>query len=106
MNESIQIFMEYKVKEANIAEYESLMKKILTTLRDYDATDIEWFVASDQPHLYVEMFKMPTKSHYHALKKLRCDEEHHLFGQLIPYIEGGVKKIHCWAFQKKESLRW
>lgn len=104
MSESVQIFMEYKVKKENISEYELLMKTILTTLRDYEATEIEWFVASDQPHLYVELFKMPTTSHYHALRKLRRDADHHLFGKLIPFVEGGVEKIHCWAFQRKSEL--
>lgn len=93
--------MEYKVKEQKISEYESVMKEILAALPDYGATDIEWFVAADQPYLYVEMFKLPTLAHYEAIKKLRCANEHHLFARLVPFIEGGVEKIHCWAFKPK-----
>lgn len=102
MSESVQIFMEYKVKEEKIVEYELAMKEILAALPEFEATDIEWFVASDQPYLYVEMFKMPTLAHYHAFKKLRRDTDHYLFGKLIPFVEGGIEKIHCWAFQRKE----
>lgn len=101
MTENIHIFIEYKVKEAAVSEYEQYMKKVLQALRDYEASEIEWFVASDQGNLYIEMFKLPTKSHYYALKKLRLDEEHHLFGKLLSFIEGGAKKVNSWAFIKK-----
>lgn len=102
MTKPLQIFMEYKVKEAEIEPYEEAMKEIIQVLPEYGASQIEWFVAEDQPHLYVEMFEVPTLSHYHVLKKLRRSEEHSLFRKVVPYIEGGAEKIHCWAFQRKE----
>ncbi len=53
-------------------------------------------------YLYVEMYEVPTSSHYHALKKLRKSSEHTIFSGIIPFIEGGAEKIHCWAFQRKK----
>ncbi|MCM3762235.1 hypothetical protein M3212_15790 [Alkalihalobacillus oceani] len=102
MTKPLQIFMEYKVKEAEIESYEAAMKEVIQALPEYGASRIEWFVAEDQPHLYVEMFEVPTQSHYHVLKKLRRSEEHSLFRTIVPYIEGGAENIHCWAFQRKE----
>lgn len=99
MRDYLQIFIEYKVKETNVADYELLMEEIIAKLPDYGAEKIEWFIAQDQPLLYVEMFKVPTVAYYHALKKYRKSKEHSLFGQLDQYIEGGLEKLNCWAFQ-------
>lgn len=101
MTKPLQIFMEYKIIPQKIKEYEAAMEMVLTTLPNYDVSEIEWFVAEDQPYLYVEMFEVPTVSHYQALKKLRQSTEHPVFSSIVPFIEGGEKKIHCWAFQRK-----
>ncbi|MDY7221428.1 hypothetical protein P4637_18395 [Halalkalibacterium halodurans] len=103
MTQSLQIFIEYKIKKETINEYEQVMKEILQELPSYEASNIEWFVASDQPYLYVEMFEVPTTSHYHVLKKLRQSEDHRLFGKIIPMVEGGASAIHCWAFERKKQ---
>ncbi|KHF41289.1 hypothetical protein [Halalkalibacter okhensis] len=103
MTKPLQIFMEYKVNKEYINEYEQAMKEIIEVLPDYEATNISWYVADDQPHLYVEMFEVPTTSHYQALKKLRRSNEHAIFSKMVPLIEGGAEKIHCWAFVRKES---
>lgn len=102
MTKPLQIFMEYQVSAENIEAYERVMKSIIDALPEYGASSIQWYVAEDQPNLYVEMYEVPTSSHYYALKKLRQSSEHPLFGQITPYIEGGTTKIHCWAFQRKE----
>ncbi|WP_078551899.1 hypothetical protein [Bacillus alkalicellulosilyticus] len=101
MTDSLQIFMEYKIKQENLKEYEQAMEDILAILPEYEATNIQWFVASDQPFLYVEMFELPTKAHYHVLKKLRRSTDHAVFSKIVPFIEGGTEKIHCWAFHAK-----
>ncbi len=101
MSKKLQIFMEYKVKQDSIAEYEKAMKEIIRVLPDYGATNINWFVATEQENLYVEMFEVPTESHYHALKKIRQCSDHFVFSSIDPMINGGCEKIHCWAFQKK-----
>ncbi|RXJ00397.1 hypothetical protein DS745_12775 [Anaerobacillus alkaliphilus] len=99
---SLQIFIEYKVKEAEIEKYEGLMKEVLKKLTEFSAEKIEWFVATDQPFLYVEMFQVPTLAHYQALKKLRKSTDHTVFGQLDQFIEGGLEKLNCWAFQTQK----
>ncbi|MCT8136936.1 hypothetical protein H1D32_03705 [Anaerobacillus sp. CMMVII] len=96
---SLQIFIEYKVKEAKVEKYEEIMKEILNKLPEFSAERIEWFVAADQAFLYVEMFQVPTLAHYHALKKLRKSSDHPIFSQLEAYIEGGLEKLNCWAFK-------
>ncbi|MDT8860979.1 hypothetical protein N0O92_12120 [Alkalihalobacillus sp. MEB130] len=103
MTKRLQIFMEYKIKKELVKEYEEVMKEIMNVLPDYEATNIQWYVADDQPHLYVEMFEVPTPSHYQVLKQLRQSTEHATFSKMVPFIEGGVEKIHCWAFQRKDS---
>lgn len=100
---SLQIFIEYKVKENHVEKYESVMKEIINILPEFSATKIEWFVATDQPFLYVEMFQVPTKAHYQALKKLRKSNEHPVFSKLDPFIEGGLEKLNCWAFQTQRT---
>lgn len=95
----LQIFIEYKVKEAEVEKYEELMKRILEKLPQYNAENIQWFRATDQPFLYVEMFQVPNVAYYQALKKLRKSSEHPTFSQLDKFIEGGLAKLNCWAFQ-------
>ncbi len=99
---SLQIFIEYKVKEDEVSKYEAFMKEVLKKLSDFSAEKIEWFVATDQPFLYVEMFQVPTLAHYQALKKMRKSTEHAIFGQLDQFIEGGLEKLNCWAFQTQK----
>jgi hypothetical protein len=98
---ALQIILEYKVKETEIEKYEALMGQILEKLPDYSAKNIQWFVSTDQPFLYVEMFQVPNVAHYQALKKMRTSKEHLTFGQLDQYIDGGLEKLNCWAFQTK-----
>ncbi|MGO4889827.1 hypothetical protein ACJ2A9_18935 [Anaerobacillus sp. MEB173] len=99
MRENLQIFIEYKIKAEAVQAYEQTMRKIIDLLPEFEAKNIQWFVATDQPHLYVEMFEVPTVAHYHALKKLRRSNDHHLFKELDPLIDGGLQKLNCWAFQ-------
>lgn len=96
---SLQIFIEYKVRETEVENYEEIMSEIIAKLPEFSAEKIEWFVSTDQPFLYVEMFQVPTLAHYQALKKLRLSKEHLIFGQLDKFIEGGLEKLNCWAFK-------
>ncbi|MBB5174629.1 hypothetical protein [Texcoconibacillus texcoconensis] len=98
---SIHVFIEYKVKLSSKKLYEVKMKDVLENLPDYEVEDIEWFEAADQEGLYVEMFKVPTMSHYYALKERRKSPSHAIFGQLDQVVDGGVEKLHCWAFVAK-----
>ncbi|WNF36727.1 hypothetical protein RJD24_20395 [Bacillaceae bacterium IKA-2] len=100
MNTSLlQIFIEYKVKEIEVEKYKELMEEISEKLPQYSAENIQWFRATDQPFLYVEMFQVPNEAYYHALKKLRKSNDHPTFSKLDKLIEGGLAKLNCWAFQ-------
>lgn len=101
MLKTLQIFMEYKVKKDKINEYERVMEEIIDALREYGAINVQWFVAYDQPHLYVEMFQLPTHEDYIKLKAMRKSRDHPIFGKLAELVEGHEEKIHCWAFQEK-----
>ncbi|MFA9559254.1 hypothetical protein ACERII_18240 [Evansella sp. AB-rgal1] len=101
MNQQIQVFMEYKIKPELVKEYEQAMEKIGAEVGDYEVTDFQWYKAADQGALYVEMYKVPTMSHYNSIKKWRKDKDHPVFGKLNEYVPGGIEKVHCWAFLKK-----
>lgn len=101
MSSPIQVFLEYKIKHDKKEEYELYMPKLLQQLADYEADEIDWYEAADQDYLYVEMFKLPTMSHYYAMKESRSKKDHPLFGELDTFIEGGLHKLHCWAFLQK-----
>ncbi|UCZ54100.1 hypothetical protein LGQ02_04785 [Bacillus shivajii] len=101
MKKPIKVFLEYKIKNEYKKEYEALIPKILKENQSYDAIDVDWFEAVDQNNLYVEMFEIPTMDHYYAVKKDREDKDHPIFGKLDECIDGGLKKLHCWAFIHK-----
>ncbi|TSB45194.1 MFS transporter [Alkalicoccobacillus porphyridii] len=103
MKQPIRVFVEYKINDKAKKGYEQLMPSLLNTLSEEGATNIEWFEAADQPLLYVEMFEVSTLSHYRRLKQLRQTKIHPDFQQLDPMIAGGLSKLHCWAFQRKET---
>ncbi|WP_158738416.1 hypothetical protein [Alteribacillus sp. YIM 98480] len=101
MDEKLHIFMEYKIIPEQEQNYTRIMKEIAQVLPNYEVEKFQWFSAADQQCLFVEIFEVPTLSHYHTLRKWRCSKSHHIFGKLDDCIEGGVQKIHCWAFQAK-----
>lgn len=103
MSKKITVFMEYKVRPEYVQDYENVMKEFAQALPTYDANHFQWFKAADQEGLYVEMFDVPTLSHYHTLKKWRRSKEHSLFKKLDEYVVGGLEKVNCWAFIRKDT---
>ncbi|ADU29240.1 hypothetical protein [Evansella cellulosilytica] len=101
MNNQLHIFMEYRIKSEYVKEFENKMPDVMKELERHEAIETEWFEAADQKNLYVEMFKLPTHSHYHDIKNVRRDKAHPIFGQFDQYVEGGIEKVHCWAFVKR-----
>ncbi|MCD8503222.1 MAG: hypothetical protein LRY71_18180 [Bacillaceae bacterium] len=99
MTHTLQFFIEYKVNPNSVKEYECIMEQIVERLPEYGAEKIEWFISQDEPYVFMEKFTVPTLAYYHALKKYRKSKDHQLFGQLDPYVEGGLEKLKCWAFQ-------
>ncbi|SDY33887.1 hypothetical protein SAMN05421736_101997 [Evansella caseinilytica] len=98
MSQPVQVFMEYKIKEDKVGHYEEAMPAILRKLEEYEASQIHWYGAADQQRLYVEMYTVPTMAHYHEIKNLRREATNPFFGKLAHYIDGGLEKLHCWAF--------
>ncbi|KYG26946.1 hypothetical protein AZF04_11430 [Alkalihalobacillus trypoxylicola] len=98
----LQVFMEYKIKEECKLEYEKWMPEVKSKVIQSGGNDYEWFQSIEQGSLYVEMFKVPSYEKYLEIKKTRQSESEPIFKSIIPFIEGGSKKIHCWAFERKE----
>ncbi len=101
MKNSLQIFLEYEIKQNFQPQYKEIMKKILNTLPQYDACNILWEKSEDHSNRYIETYVVPTESHYHALKRLRTSRRHLLFGLLDECICGGLKEIKCFGLKTK-----
>jgi hypothetical protein len=99
MNHSLQMYIQYEIKETSIELYQQLMKDILETLKAYDAIDIQWMPSSGSQTTFVEVITLPTESHYFALKKLRKSRRHLLFGMLDDCISGGLNEMDCFALK-------
>lgn len=99
MNKQLQIFLEYKIDKKKRVSYEQDMKQVLNVMSELEANNIQWFVHATQSDQYVEMFRVPTESHYYALKKIRSSLDHQVFGVLDDYIDGGLNNINYWALR-------
>ncbi|RSL32550.1 hypothetical protein D7Z54_15470 [Salibacterium salarium] len=102
MSQNVHIFIEYKINPEKEQTYQQLMGDIATAISHYGAEDFQWYQAVDQTSLYVEMFKVPSLSSYHTLKRERGSKNHELFGKLDECVDGGLEKVHCWAFYEKQ----
>lgn len=97
-----QVFIEYKIKEDCIQVYESRMLEVKRALDFIGIEDFKWFIASDQPNLYVEMFTVQSFLEYEKIKKWRQEEQDEVFGSILKMIIGGKEKFHCWCFERKQ----
>ncbi|WP_018923347.1 hypothetical protein [Salsuginibacillus kocurii] len=103
MPQRVHIFMEYKIKKNKKQVYEAIMSEALQELNTYSIEDYQWFEAMDQEGLYVEMFSVETMAMYEEIKNARTTLDHPFFSQWEDLVEGGLRKVHCWAFLKKDS---
>ncbi|WP_064093944.1 hypothetical protein [Rossellomorea aquimaris] len=101
MKNSLQIYLEYEIKQNLQPQYKQIMNTIVNTLPQYDASNIQWEKSEISPNRYMETFAVPTESHYHALKRLRTSRRHLLFGLLDECICGGLKEIRCIGLKTK-----
>ncbi|KAA0544943.1 hypothetical protein FZW96_19155 [Bacillus sp. BGMRC 2118] len=99
MSKRVRIFIEYKVKESFIQQYEEHMKKVLDSLPTYGAGEIEWFRKEKQS--YMETFSLPTISHYVAFRKMREGKLHQVYGCIDQFMEGGIENIQMHAVKVK-----
>ncbi|MGF2615086.1 hypothetical protein FZC84_00070 [Rossellomorea vietnamensis] len=100
MNHSLQMYIQYEIKESYIEQYQQIMKDIFSTLSLYEAGDIQLMSSPGSPSCFTEVITLPTESHYHALKRLRTSDEHPLFGMLDGCISGGLKQMVCFGLKK------
>ena len=101
MKNSLQIYLEYEIKQNLQPQYKQIMNTIINTLPQYDASNIQWEKSESSSNRYMETFAVPTESHYHALKRLRTSHRHLLFGLLDECICGGLKEIKCIGLKTK-----
>ncbi|EIT84669.1 hypothetical protein A374_13295 [Fictibacillus macauensis ZFHKF-1] len=104
MKQRISVFIEYKIKEHVIEQYESQMERVLFEMKKAGITNLSWMKAYDQPFLYVESFDVSSIEAYKTIKAQRLQENHAVYGELHSLIHGGVGKIHCWAFLPQGSV--
>ncbi|MGC4377006.1 hypothetical protein WD019_08715 [Fictibacillus sp. Mic-4] len=99
MKQPVTVFIEYKINKDIIKLYEKNMKDVIRELQNLGATHLSWLKAADQENLYVESFTVHSISLYQSIKEKRTNPSHPIFGMLEECIEGGLKKLHCWAFE-------
>ena len=75
MDQSIRVFIEYKISEDAKQLYEKQMSILLDALSQEGAYNIEWFEAYDQPLLYVEMFEVNTVLPLSAFKRATSNQK-------------------------------
>ncbi|WP_163100642.1 hypothetical protein [Peribacillus alkalitolerans] len=90
MNKQIRIYVEYKIEESAIPQYHMLIDQIVNTLERFDAKSIECCKTEDR---YMEIFTVPTESHFHAIKKIHKNKNHSIFGKLHQIVNGGADRI-------------
>jgi hypothetical protein len=100
MKKSLQIYMEYEIKQSLHDQYHQVMWDIIQSLPRYDAVNIRWEKSEGNPNRYIETFNVPTEAHFYALKRMRMSRRHLLFGLLDKCICGGLKEMKCIGLKK------
>lgn len=92
------VFVEYKVLPQRRNEFLSLLSSLEQQLQTMQATEVKFYEGADQPGLFVEEFHVPDHETYEHIKMLRKEGPIDIFAELAQCIEGGVEKLHIWAF--------
>lgn len=91
------VFVEYKVfpekREAYLQWFYSLTR---------DESRLELYEGSDQPDLFVELWRDFGHDEYRVFKKTRLDSTGSPWVGLADYVPGGAAKIHIWHFRRAE----
>jgi hypothetical protein len=96
----IKVFLEYKVIEEYRESYLEVMRQWDRNIpQDVTVLNYHFYEGADQPLLFVEMFDVESLEQYQMIKRQRCDQK----TLIEPFIEGGRKKIHMWAFREIEQ---
>ncbi|QQK75572.1 MFS transporter [Salicibibacter cibarius] len=101
--QSIQVFMEYKIAEGKESAYQAWIKGVANELTAMGAENFRWFEALEQPGLFVELFTVPSVEIYERIKDLRRSREHPRFGELANWVHKPLEQINCWAFRDRSA---
>lgn len=91
------IFVEYKVIPE---KREAYLQWIDARSRSDSSISMELYEGSDQPDLFVELWRDFNEEAYRAFKKTRLESADSPWAELANYVPGGAAKIHIWHFHR------
>lgn len=91
---NITVFMEYKVQEERRPFYLQQIEEIKRQMEARGCSEYRWYEGIEQPHLFVEMFELPSYQRYEEIKAWRQSD-----ASFAENIAGGAAKLHVWAFR-------
>ncbi|UII56644.1 hypothetical protein LS684_03935 [Cytobacillus spongiae] len=100
MKNDIQMIVQYHIKDAFVHQYQQAINDIIKKLPTFDAQEFQYSYSESDPSKIIETYMVPTESHYYALKKLRKNKSHSVFGSLDELIHGGLQQMECCALKK------
>jgi hypothetical protein len=93
-----KVFVEYTVSEEMRTNYLQYMQILI------DKTGLMLYEGTDQPGLFIEIWSNLNYSAFLDLKRERLNpKDESIWKPLIPFVTGGVEKIHIWHFSKVEG---
>lgn len=92
------VFVEYKVFPEKREAYLQWIEPLAG-----NESGLELYEGSDQPDLFVELWRGFDEEAYRAFKKSRLEASDSPWAELEQYVAGGAAKIHIWHFRR--SLR-
>ncbi|MDQ0215977.1 hypothetical protein J2S13_002399 [Oikeobacillus pervagus] len=99
MNNSLQMMIQYKIKACAKREYELVVHSMMKELQKFGVENIKFQKDTLFNDEYWEFFKIPTVSHFHALKKIRMSKKHPIFGRLHELLDDEQGAIQCYAIR-------
>ncbi|TMV46486.1 hypothetical protein FE783_26365 [Paenibacillus mesophilus] len=89
------VFVEYKVFPEKREAYLQWFKTL--TMAE---TRLELYEGSDQPDLFVELWRDFGPDEYREFKKSRQESPESPWAELADFVPGGSAKVHIWYFQR------
>jgi hypothetical protein len=90
------VFVEYSILEDARRHYLDFMEA-----QRKKHPNLEWFEGTDQPNLFVELWREMSYEDYERMKRIRLDSTDGEWGSLGAWIKGGRTKLHLWHFSRK-----
>lgn len=90
------LFLEYKIEESRLGEY-------LSWIRQRQAEHgFEVLEGSDQPGLYVELWRPVEHRDAELWRARRLDPADPVWSLIHGFAAGGASRIHIWHFRRVE----